>query len=235
MMTATTSTASSQSIDTKVYGNKGNENVLAHISGTVSTVLDIGCGRGDNAKHLKDRGKVVDGITISEKELELATQYLRTGVLFNVESGLPDAIKGNKYDVIICSHILEHLQNPGKLLDDIRGVMSEHSIFIVALPNIMHYRSRLELVKGNFVYEESGIWDNTHVKWYTFQSAQELLSTHGLQIIKADVTGEIPLLSIFKRLLPAGIRKKLFNGLKKISKGFFGYELFYVCKLKPVL
>jgi 2-polyprenyl-3-methyl-5-hydroxy-6-metoxy-1,4-benzoquinol methylase len=219
-------------IDTKVYGNYGNENVLKQIPTTISSVLDIGCGRGDNAAHLKKRGAVVDGITISEQELEHAKIFLRTGILHNAEKGLPDALKENKYDVVICSHVIEHLQYPQPLLKDIQKVMTSDSIFIVALPNIMHYRSRWELVKGNFKYQESGIWDNTHWKWYTFQSGIELLSANGFQVVKADVTGDVPLLSIFKRLLPGGLRARLFNFLKGMSKGFFGYELLYVCKIK---
>jgi len=233
-MTFTTINSANQKIDSKVYGNTGNENVLALIPDQVSAVLDIGCGRGDNARHLHGRGIVVDGITISEQELSQANPFLRTGILYNAENGLPDTIKGNKYDVIICSHVIEHLQYPGKLLEDIQKIMTEKSIFIVALPNLMHYRSRWELVKGNFEYQESGIWDNTHVKWYTFQSGKELLSARGFSIIKADVTGEIPFLSVTKRFFPSALRKKIFNFLKKVSKGFFGYELLYVCKIKPV-
>jgi SAM-dependent methyltransferase len=234
MTTTNISNPVQHTIDSKVYGNKGNENVLKQIPASVSSVLDIGCGRGDNAEHLKKRGAVVDGITISEQELEQAKFFLRTGVLHNAEKGLPEAVKSNKYDVVICSHVIEHLQYPQQLLEDIQQVMTSESIFIVALPNIMHYRSRWQLVKGNFNYQETGIWDNTHVKWYTYKSGIELLSAHGFQVVKADVTGDIPLLSIFRKLLPGGLRIRLFNFLKGLSKGFFGYELLYVCKVKPV-
>lgn len=157
MLKASATNVATQQIDVKVYGNSGNENVLREVPASAMTVLDIGCGRGDNAQHLKKRGMAVDGVSISEKEILLATPYLRTGVLYNVEQGLPEYITINKYDVVICSHVIEHVQYPEKLLEDIRKVMKPESIFIVALPNIMHYRSRWELIKGNFNYKTSGI------------------------------------------------------------------------------
>jgi 2-polyprenyl-3-methyl-5-hydroxy-6-metoxy-1,4-benzoquinol methylase len=222
-------------IDVKVYGNNGNENALREVPSSAMTVLDIGCGRGDNARHLKERGMMVDGISISEKEIALAAPYLRAGVLYDVEQGLPGDIKQNKYDVIICSHIIEHIRYPERLLEDVRLIMKPESVFIVALPNIMHYGSRWELMKGNFNYEESGIWDNTHVKWYTFQSARQLLSQNGFDIVKADVTGTIPFLSVLKKIIPGKTQKVIFNVLKGVSKGFFGYELLLVSKIKKIV
>ncbi|AXY77110.1 class I SAM-dependent methyltransferase [Paraflavitalea soli] len=222
-----------QQIDVKVYGNSGNDNVLREVPTSARTVLDIGCGRGDNARHLKERGMIVDGISISEKEILLAAPYLRNGLLHNAEQGLPADIKMNKYDVIICSHVIEHIQYPERLLEDIRSIMKPESIFIVALPNIMHYRSRWELMKGNFKYQTSGIWDNTHVKWYTFSSAIQLLSDNGFEVVKGDVTGTIPFLSLFRKISTEKSRRTFFNLLKGISKGFFGYELLYVSKIKP--
>lgn len=224
-----------QQIDVKVYGNSGNENVLREVPATALTVLDIGCGRGDNARRLKEKGMAVDGISISEKEIVLASPYLRKGLLYNVEQGLPEEVKANKYDVIICSHVIEHIQYPEKLFEDIRMIMNPGSIFIVALPNIMHYRSRWELMKGNFNYQTSGIWDNTHVKWYTFKSAAQLLSENGFLVIKSDVTGTIPFLSVFRKISTEKTRHSIFKILKGISKGFFGYELLYVNKMKPTV
>lgn len=230
MPTAFTNNAKQQ-IDVKVYGNNGNVNVLRQIPRHAQTVLDIGCGRGDNAQHLKTRGMAVDGISISEQEIVLATPHLRKGYLFNVEKGLPEEVKLKKYDIVICSHVIEHVQYPEQLLEDIGAIMTPQSIFIMALPNIMHYKSRWELIKGNFNYQTSGIWDNTHVKWYTYNSGIQLLSENGFEVLKADVTGTIPFLSLFRRL-PGKVQKGIFNALKHISRGFFGYELLYVSKIK---
>ena len=213
----------------KIYNNKGNIDVLNEISTSNNIILDIGCGGGDNAKILFKNNNTVDGITLSEIELKEAQPFLRKGYIQNLESGLPHLTE--KYDIVICSHVIEHIAYPEKLLRDIKSILKEDGKFIVALPNVMHYKSRIELLKGNFSSQESGIWDNTHLRWYTFLTAQKLLTENGFIIKKAWVSGEFPFLTVFK-FIPSDIRKKMFNGLTKISKGFFGSQLLYLVQKK---
>lgn len=109
-----------QNISNKSYQNTGNADVLKHIKGS-GQVLDVGCGAGDNARVLKERGLEVDGVSISEMELTAASSFLRKGYLFNLENGLPDSVLQNKYDYIICSHVLEHICYPNRLLLHIKS------------------------------------------------------------------------------------------------------------------
>ena len=210
----------------KVYGNDGNPDVIGLIGAGGKRILDIGCGNGANASRLASGGHVVDGISISEKELEVARPWLKNGYLHNLEHGLPE-IEANTYDVVICSHVLEHIAYPDKLLADIRKVLKKDGHLIVALPNVMFYKFRLELLKGNFKTAETGIWDYTHLRWYTYASGKQLLEQRGFVVEVATVTGELPLNSLWKRVLPQGLRKKLFSGLKGVSKGLFGFQLLY--------
>ena len=55
----------------KVYGNKGNKDVIDQIHDKSKTILDVGCGAGDNARILKSLNKFVTAITISKNESEL--------------------------------------------------------------------------------------------------------------------------------------------------------------------
>lgn len=215
-----------QTLDQKIYSNTGNRDVL-RLAGDGKSVLDIGCGDGSLAKLLKAGGREVDGISISPSELEKAGAVLRKGYLYNLELGLPKEIPDDHYDMVICSHVLEHVAYPDAVLKDIRRVLRPGGQFIVALPNLFHYRSRWQLLRGNFKTEDAGIWDYTHMRWYTFQSAQDLLGKYGFQLLVATVTGEVPFNSVLKRILPAGVRRGLFKLLQTISKGFFGYQLLY--------
>lgn len=209
----------------KVYLNSGNEDVLKLIGKPGSFILDAGCGGGVLAKILSSIGHTVDGITISMEELEMAKPFVRNVYLHNLETGLPMELAPNQYDFVVCSHVLEHIVYPEQLLSDIEKVLKPGGHLIVALPNIMHYKSRIKLMVGNFDYQDAGIWDNTHVKWYTFKTAQELLVENGFYIQMAGVTGELPLNSIWSKILSAKQRKILFSLLCSISKGFFGYQL----------
>jgi 2-polyprenyl-3-methyl-5-hydroxy-6-metoxy-1,4-benzoquinol methylase len=216
-----------ENIVNKSYRNDGNEDVLKFFT-QPGKVLDIGCGAGDNARILTPLGFKVDGITISENELKIANPFLHKGYLFNLENGLPDEVKNEQYDYIICSHVLEHICYPERLLNDIKGCMKKNGKLVVALPNLFHYASRWKLMKGEFNYQPAGIWDNTHFRWYTFRTGKEMLINNGFSVLHHSVTGQLPGNSFFSKFLPEKFSEILYNQLKKISPGLFGYQLIYV-------
>lgn len=216
----------------KVYSyKKGNPYVIGLVPEKAKLILDIGCGAGDTGEVLTSQGYVVDGITLSEEEKQVAGKVLRKVFVHNVEQGLPATIT-DQYDVIILSHVLEHICYPQQLLKDIRSRLSPNGILIIALPNLMHFNSRWKLTMGNFRYQEYGIWDYTHFRWYTFKSAQKMLEENNYAVEKADVSGWIPFDHRLKKITPAGMRNGLFNMLKKISPGLFGFQLLYVARPK---
>ena len=156
----------------EIYENDGNQNVIGLIHKSNSFILDIGCGAGDNARILNALGHQIDGITLSESEKVMASQYCKDIFIHNLEDGLPDVVKNKKYDYIICSHVLEHIAYPTPLLNDIYHlVKNNNSTVIIMLPNIMYYKTRLKLIKGDFEYTKDGIMDYTHLRWYTLNSA----------------------------------------------------------------
>lgn len=209
----------------KIYHNDGNPAVLDQIKGDQLMILDVGCGAGDNARVLQSKGHVVDGITHSDEEAELGQPFMRKVYVMDIGNGLSTDING-QYDYAICSHVLEHIAYPEQLLLDIATKLKSNGRLLVALPNVMHYRSRWKLIMGKFQYEESGVWDNTHLRWYTYDSGRQLLERNGYKVTRQWVQGEIPAMTIFK-FLPARIRKGLFSGLTAISKGMFAGQLLY--------
>jgi 2-polyprenyl-3-methyl-5-hydroxy-6-metoxy-1,4-benzoquinol methylase len=179
------------SISEKVYNAPINAAVLALVPATAQYILDIGCGAGTHARALSERGLIIDGITLSEKEKSSATEWCRKVHLHNCESGLPDLTK--KYDCVICSHVLEHIASPGLLLKNIHQILSPHGVLVVALPNLLNYKSRWHLLRGRFDYTEGGTMDYTHIRWYTFKTAKELLEQYNFSIVYASAPGAFPL------------------------------------------
>lgn len=212
----------------KFYNNEGNINILNSISCKSKYILDVGCGASNNAKRLNQMGKIVDGITLSETEAEKAKKYSRNIFLYNLENGLPKEI-ASKYDVILCSHVLEHIAYPQKLLSEIKHHLNTDGILLIALPNFMSYKNRLKMLFGKFEYEEYGIMDYTHLRWYTFSSAQRLLEDNGYKVKKAWVEGGIPF-QRYLNFLPYKVKKIIKIILYSISKGFFGGELLYIAE-----
>jgi hypothetical protein len=77
-------------------------------------------------------------------------------------------------------------------------------IIIVALPNVLHWKQRLEFLKGHFKYTEGGLMDRTHFRFFDWQTAQDLLTQSGYQITQAEADGSFPL-PVLRKLLPTPI------------------------------
>jgi 2-polyprenyl-3-methyl-5-hydroxy-6-metoxy-1,4-benzoquinol methylase len=210
----------------KHYSNDGNKNVLDLVPDRAKYILDVGCGAGSNAKHLITKNKIVDGITLSKSEVKYAEVSCRKTFIHNLETGLP-SLGDSRYDAIICSHVLEHLCYPSCLLDDIRQYIKPDGVLIVALPNLLWWKTRLRIFCGSFEYSQGGIMDNTHFRWYTFLSAQRLLKHHGYVIRDAKVFGGLPL-SRLRDILPSWTYRWADRLVCSRFPGLFGYEMLYV-------
>jgi 2-polyprenyl-3-methyl-5-hydroxy-6-metoxy-1,4-benzoquinol methylase len=211
------------------YKNEGNMEVLKAIPKESKFILDVGCGAGDNARILNAQKKVVDCITISEKEARIVKSICRKVFIYDLENGLPEI--DQKYDVILCSHVIEHIAYPEKLLSDIKKVMHDNSVLIIALPNFLGYKTRFKILLGNFDYEQGGIMDYTHLRFYTYKTGRKLLENNEFIVQKSWVQGFLPFNSILK-FLPPFVKNLIIRFLIILSKGLFGSQLIYIAKRK---
>jgi len=134
-----------------IYQNEGNLSLLAMLPSTPGRLLDCGSGAGDNARILQAQGWRVTGITIEAREKDLASRYCEAVVVADLEKGLPQEIVG-PYDLILFSHILEHLKQPLKILLESKKVLASGGLVAVALPNVLYYANRFTFLWGEFEY-----------------------------------------------------------------------------------
>ncbi|MGF1453005.1 MAG: class I SAM-dependent methyltransferase [Opitutales bacterium] len=217
-------------VDHKVYRNKGNPEVLRRVPDSAKRILDIGCGAGDNAAQLKERGAVVDGLTLSEEEAAVSREFCKQVVIHDLEQGLPKDLNG-PYDAAICSHVLEHICWPEQLLEGVRKSLAPDGRLIVALPNMLNARNRIKIMLGQWNYTDSGLMDNTHFRVYTFKTAQEMLRKNGFEIIEAAASGFLPIPGWNR--LPVALRGGIDRLSIRMLPGLFGHQLLYVAKPIP--
>jgi hypothetical protein len=103
----------------------------------------------------------------------------------------------------------------------------QKGLLVVALPNIFYYKNRWALLWGKFDYTDSGLMDNTHFRWYTFTSAQEMLRQNGFEILKARAEGSFPL-GWLRRLLTRQIAGCVDISVSALLPGLFGYQMVIV-------
>src|SRR6267378_1715353 len=163
--------------------------------------LDSGCGTGGNARELRQMGWSVTGITVSPRELEMASECCEAVLLGDLNSGIPQEA-GGPFDLVIFSHVLEHLLHPEVALREARRVLRHDGRIIVALPNVL---------------------------FYTFHSGMELLRSNGFEILSTLGDGDLPI-PFLRRLFPA-LARLLDPWASRLVPGLFGAQILYVAKV----
>jgi 2-polyprenyl-3-methyl-5-hydroxy-6-metoxy-1,4-benzoquinol methylase len=212
----------------RVYQNTGNLPLLDLLPPGAGRVLDCGCGAGDNARILAARGFRVTGITLSEGEGAAAQAHCERVLVADLESGLPPSV-GDGFDAVLMSHVLEHLVDPTAVLRDAARVLTAGGLLAVALPNALFYANRARLLLGRFDYTEGGLMDETHVRFYTFQTAAALLRRSGWELTHASGKGTFPLWHV-RKLLPPGVAGALDLAACRWRPGLFGFQLLYLAR-----
>ncbi len=210
-----------------VYQNSGNPALLEFVPPN-SRVLDCGCGAGDNARLLKQRGCRTVGITISPEEQRAASGFCDQVLLADMEAGIPPEIQG-AFDVILLCHVLEHLVHPEKVLRDAHRLLSPHGRLAVALPNVLFYPNRAKLFAGLFEYTQAGIMDETHVRFYTHATGERLLVKSGYKVLVARADGAFPLWKL-RCLLKGPWVQKINACACRCWPGLFGAQNLYLAR-----
>ena len=178
-----------------------NQPVFQQIPQKTKRILDIGCGSGTLGKAIKQNLNCeVVGITYSKDEADLASQSLDTVIVADINE--LDVSTLGEFDCIICSHILEHLYNPEKLLIELHSNLTKEGRLIVALPNTLFFKQRWEFIKGNFKYTDGGLMDKTHFRFFDWGTAYQLLIETNWIVTQRFADAYFPLPLIRKFVLP---------------------------------
>ncbi|MGH7722503.1 MAG: glycosyltransferase [Candidatus Dormibacteria bacterium] len=192
-----------------------------------SRVLDLGCSGGAFASRVRALGHHVTGVDADE----LAHVRERCDAFHqaDLDHGLPDEISaGARFDVVICADVLEHLRRPEDLLAQLRTILVARGAVIASVPNFGHWYSRGRTALGLFDYDQRGILDHGHVRFFTRRSFERLTRNAGLTPLRRHVTG-LPF-----DALTDGPQKPLTRAVRVADRlavalrpTLFGYQLIY--------
>lgn len=209
----------------RVYSNDGFQELLDLFRPEDRLVLDVGCGAGANARRLRERGIRTHGVTVSELEREAAAREMERVVVANIECDDLDYADGH-FDALLLSHVLEHLVDPTAALRRLTRLLRPGGRAYVALPNLAYWRQRLLLLAGRFEYTDTGVMDRTHLRFFTYVTAQRLIGEAGLRLVNARAVGHLPL-GPLRRVLPAG-GQALDRFVSRCCPNLFGFHVLLV-------
>jgi 2-polyprenyl-3-methyl-5-hydroxy-6-metoxy-1,4-benzoquinol methylase len=196
-------------------------------------VLDVGCGPGWLAAALTAQGHTVTGVDVVADPG--AHDRMATFVHADVEAGLPEAA-GDGFDVVVAADVIEHVRRPERLLAQMVDRLNPGGTVVASVPNIGHWYPRARTAVGMFDYDQRGILDSTHLRFFTRRSFLRLARQVGLEPVAHRHTG-LPFDALRLRTdRPVGRLASLADrALVRLWPTMFAYQFVYELAVSPAL
>ena len=164
-----------------------NPEVLELIPQTAARVIEIGCSSGALAREFRKGSPGIHwlGMEIDASYAELAARYCDETMVADVEKCSPEFYESQRAtDCWIFSDVLEHLKDPWSVLRKIREVIPANGSIVACVPNAQHWTVIAKLALGDFRYEDMGLFDRTHLRWFTRMTLVELFEAQGFRVVE---------------------------------------------------
>lgn len=160
---------------------------------TAKRILDVGCGQGMFGQRLKETlDAEVWGVELVPSIAEGARQRLDRvlcGDILQQFDQVPDA----SFDCAVFNDVLEHLIDPYKVLLAVKKKLTHRGVVVCSIPNIRYFRNLFDIaVRGEFRYQEGGILDKTHLRFFTKKSIAEMFESLGYRILRLEGINATP-------------------------------------------
>lgn len=145
-------------------------------------ILDVGSGEGLTAAWVKSRypgstAVALEGNPVLREKLSSNVDEAR---IVDLNGPLPDV---GAPDLALFLDVLEHLARPEEVLARLTANMPPHGTVIVSVPNVAHWSVSVPLLfRGAFEYQDAGILDRTHLRFFVLRSAVQLLQSAGFTV-----------------------------------------------------
>lgn len=138
-------------------------------------LLDVGCAAGFFLNYAKQNNWDVEGVEVSKDLSKFARQELglnvHTGTLSNV------ALQPKSYDVVTLIGVIEHLDNPQSVIDNVNRVIKLNGVLIILTENVESFLSKVLKSKWN------GYMPPEHLSYFSKKSIQYLIQSRGFRLV----------------------------------------------------
>lgn len=160
------------------------EKILTDIKRNGIKILDYGCGVGTLAFYLASIGKHVTGVDISPLSVDLCNKSARKmgmigKVRFSVSSNFWRRLTNVhvKYDLIICSEVIEHINNDVQLMGKLSGILNKGGYIFLTTPSKNAPLFRMKVTKS---------FDSKvgHLRRYDVEALKAMFRNAGMKVEK---------------------------------------------------
>lgn len=179
-----------------------------------SKILDVGCGKGS---YLKDIHKIRSDLELYGVDIGNVKEFLPEYINFKMSSGHNLPFSDNKFDFIICFHVLEHVLNPIDFLIEFNRVLKNEGLIYIETP----YYKTANSPEGNLNF-----WsDPTHLRPYNHFSMKRIFYYSEFQVLEIKVWRRWLSIFIGPNLIIKRIFLKDYNALSTFYCHLFGHSI----------
>lgn len=157
---------------------------MIRLVGERKRVLELGCATGYMSKVLVERfGCTVTGVERDPEAAEAARKACSRVIVGDLETlDYRGELGEERFDVVVCGDVLEHLRDSVRVLDALRPFLAPGGYVVASVPNVAHVSVIAELLEGRFPYRPLGLLDDSHLRFFTRESLYECFETAGYAI-----------------------------------------------------
>lgn len=177
------------------YGN-ANPDLLNAMALHWRRVCEFGCGSGGLASAYKARNPACAyfGVELFAQAAERAREVADTVLVRNLDQ-MPEwtvdvemsaMLPLDSLDAAVFGDVLEHLQDPQAVLRQAVHRLVPGGRVLACIPNVQHWSVFAHLLSGRWPQQDSGLFDRTHLRWFTLSDMVALLQGVGLKVLSAS-------------------------------------------------
>ena len=159
-------------------------NVLTAKSVFFDRALEVGCGNGELLHDLKEANIIGVAVGIDPFGTPKADSLIDNFYPQGIQEALPYLDNEYKFDLIIFADVLEHLEDPWDILNNICNKhLSDNGTVVISIPNLRNLQSLFSILyKNSFEYQSEGVFDKTHLRFFCKKDVENMIQNAGLSM-----------------------------------------------------
>ena len=200
--------------------SKKRAHIISKFIESDSTILDVGCGDGTVIDFISKNNSPmkVTGVDISKKAVEFVKKKgYDAREIYILSEEFANFIKDIRFNYIIITEVLEHIQEPEKILQILKGSYNE-SIFI-SIPNSGFFLHRLRLLSVHFPVVTINVHIKEHIRFWTHKDFLYWCEYLGFKVVNYSFSQTSELISIdLGKIMPSLFAKQIIYEIQNHKK-----------------